>query len=539
MLSKKDKAALRSRLFRHLDGIVTAPTAYELYKRGITDLLLQQQTVDVDELATGSQAHAGYLNVALRVLASQGWLHQRVDNAANKVTYSTVPLSERAFGYFNLYKDVVELMKFSGRFHPRRFELEPFLKLEELFARFRQNYDLSAPADPTEARLRQQIFGHIEGMIVGPTVVHLGMSGMFHKYFMETRFKPEEFHQDGESFGRLLDMLVYFGWFEKKGDTYQFTETGLFYARRASAYGVTVSYIPMLRRLDELLFGQPQAVLEHDPDSPETHVDRAMNVWGSGGAHANYFKVVDEIIIDIFNRPIEEQPRGILDMGCGNGAFLQHLFNIIEQQTQRGKMLEEHPLILVGVDYNQTALRITRANLIQADIWAKVIWGDIGRPDRLADDLRSNYDIELADLLNVRTFLDHNRPWQPPAGALAGTSTSTGAFAWRGARLSNNEVEQSLTEHLQRWAPYVHRHGLLIIELHTLPPATAADHLGQTPVTAYDATHGYSDQYIVEEEVFRRAMQRAGLRPNPALGRCFPSTELPVVSINLFETEKK
>ncbi len=526
-------------MFRHLDGIVTAPTAYELYQRGITDLLLQQQTVDVDELAASCQAHAGYLNVALRVLASQGWLRQQVDNAANKVTYSTVPLSERAFGYFNLYKDVVELMKFSGQFHPRRFELEPFLKLEELFAHFRQNYGLSAPADPTEASLRQQIFAHIEGMIVGPTVVHLGMSGMFHKYFMETRFKPEEFHQDGESFGRLLDILVYFGWFEKVGDTYQFTETGLFYARRASAYGVTVSYIPMLRRLEELLFGQPQAVLEHDPDSPETHVDRAMNVWGSGGAHANYFKVVDEIIIDIFNRPIEEQPRGILDMGCGNGAFLQHLFNIIEQQTLRGKMLEEHPLILVGVDYNQTALRITRANLIQADIWAKVIWGDIGRPDRLAEDLRSNYDIELADLLNVRTFLDHNRPWQPPAGQLNGTSTSTGAFAWRGARLSNNEVEQSLTEHLQRWAPYVHRHGLLIIELHTLPPATAAYHLGQTPVTAYDATHGYSDQYIVEEEVFIRAMARAGLTTNPALGRCFPGTELPVVSINLFEAEKK
>ena len=59
----------------------------------------------------------------------------------------------------------------------------------------------------------------------------------------------------------------------------------------------------------------------------EKTVDREMNVWGSGGAHSTYFKVVDEIIINIFNKPIEEQPKGILDMGCGNGAFIEHIFN--------------------------------------------------------------------------------------------------------------------------------------------------------------------------------------------------------------------
>ena len=65
-----------------------------------------------------------------------------------------------------------------------------------------------------------------------------------------------------------------------------------------------------------------------------------MNVWGSGGAHATYFKAVDELIIDIFNQPLEEQPKGILDMGCGNGALLEHLFYTIENRTLRGKYLE-------------------------------------------------------------------------------------------------------------------------------------------------------------------------------------------------------
>ena len=62
----------------------------------------------------------------------------------------------------------------------------------------------------------------------------------------------------------------------------------------------------------------------------------------------------------------------------------------------------------------EAALKVTRGNIIQADIWAKVIFGDIGRPDLLAEDLRENYGIELKDLLNVRTFLDHNRIWSEP-----------------------------------------------------------------------------------------------------------------------------
>jgi len=183
---------------------------------------------------------------------------------------------------------------------------------------------------------------------------------------MEASFMPEEFHQDAESFSKLLDFFVSLGWFNKKTNTYSFTEKGFFYARRASAYGVTVSYMPMFRKVKELIVGDPSIFWKQPAGAKEIHVDRAMNVWGSGGAHSSYFKVVDEIIIDLFNKPINEQPKGILDMGCGNGAFLIHLFEVIERRTLRGQLLEEHPLFLVGADYNKAALKVTRANIIQA-----------------------------------------------------------------------------------------------------------------------------------------------------------------------------
>src|SRR5690606_32650495 len=183
---------------------------------------------------------------------------------------------------------------------------------------------------------------------------------------------PEEFHRDPESFRKILDFFTRLDWFSRKNDKYQYTDEGVFFARRGSAYGVTVSYLPTFRKLDELIFRDPRILWDHPPDAPEQHVDREMNVWGSGGAHSNYFKVIDEIIIGLFDRPIEEQPKGILDMGCGNGAFLQHLFEVVERRTLRGRMLEQHPLFLVGADFNQAALKVTRTNLIKADIWAKV-----------------------------------------------------------------------------------------------------------------------------------------------------------------------
>lgn len=536
MIPKNEQAELRAVLFRHLDGIGTAPTAYALFEKGVLKYLLEEQECSLSQIASHFKANEGYLNVALRIMCSQGWLTQQVDNQGDQVIFATNDKSEKAFGLAELYKDVVGLLKMSENFHPRKFELKPFLELERIFKRYCDRYDLPEPQDDQEKQLQDQVLTHIEGIILGPTIVHLGMSGMFHKYFMEASFKPEEFHNDPDSFKRLLDMFAHAGWFTEKNGTFQFTEKGLFYAKRASAYGVTVSYIPTFRHLDDLIFGNP-LILQTGPGEDEKHVDRAMNVWGSGGAHSAYFKIVDEIIIEIFNKPIAEQPKGVLDMGCGNGAFIQHLFDVIEQQTLRGKMLDEYPLTLVGVDYNEAALKITKANLVQADIWAKAIWGDIGRPDLLAQDLKENYGIELGELLNVRTFLDHNRIWQEPEQTTVEDSQSTGAFATQGQRINNNRVKASLVEHFQKWSPYVKKFGLLLIELHTVDPAKIADNIGKTAVTAYDATHGYSDQYIVEVDVFLSALKLAGLHADKDRFRKFPDSELASVTVNLFKEE--
>ena len=531
-----DKNQLRGTIFKHLDGLATAPIAVTLSKKGILDFLLEKKEAFLSEIAIKFNANEGYLNVGLRVLASQGFLDYAVNNNTDEIKISTNAKSKIAFSFFYLYDDVVDLLHFSSQFHPRIFEDEPFQKLNTIFDKYMQNYRIEFSNHKLTLEIQQQILMHIEGYLVGPTLVRLGMSGMFHKYFMEVSFRADEFHKSPQLFTKILDFFVYLGWFTKKNDNYQFTEKGLFFGKRATAYGVTVSYLPTFARIEELIFGNPQILRMQADGQDEIHVDREMNVWGSGGAHDTYFKVIDTILIQLFNLPIEQQPKGILDMGCGNGAFLQHIFEVIDRQTLRGKMLDDYPLFLVGVDYNQAAIKVTKANLIKADIWAKVIWGDIGRPDLLAADLNENYNIDLKDLLNVRTFLDHNRIWENPKNSNTNIySSSSGAFAYRGERINNNLVEQNLLEHLQKWSPYVLKFGLLLIELHTVLPVITAKNLGKTAATAYDATHGFSNQYIVEIEVFNKIAAQAGLFPDEKVFKRFPDTDYATVSINLLK----
>ena len=465
MLTTAEKSNYRSELFRHLDGIAVAPVAYALKEKGVLDYILKEGSLNLSTISETFSTNEGYLNVGLRMLASQGWLTYSVDNATDSITISKNEKSAIAFNLADRYKDVVDFMKVSEEFHPRHFEMEQFALLNKILNKYKNNDYAATSKDDSINEIESQIGRHIEGVLVGPITVFLGMDGMFHKYFMEASFSADEFHEDPISFSKILDFFTFLGWFKKKKDHYRFTNKGLFFARRSSAYGVTVSYIPTFRRVDELIFGNPNIFRSSIPNSHEIHVDREMNVWGSGGAHSAYFKKIDEVIIELFNKPIEEQPKGILDMGCGNGAFLIHLFEVIEQRTKRGAILEQYPLFLVGVDYNKAALKVTRSNLVKADIWAKVIWGDIGDPKQLEEDIQESYDIELSDLLNVRTFLDHNRPWSDPIEKNTEISTSTGAFASCGNRLTNAEVEGNLKEHFEKWAPYIKKFGLLLQSL--------------------------------------------------------------------------
>ena len=93
-------------------------------------------------------------------------------------------------------------------------------------------------------------------------------------------------------------------------------------------------------------------------------------------------------------------------------------------------------------------------------------------------------------------------------------------------------MEQNLKDHFKKWVPYIKKFGLLLIELHTINPSITAANLGLTTATAYDATHGFSDQYILELDVFQEVISEIGMNIDQKHFSKFPNNELATVSIN-------
>ena len=215
MLNKEEKNKYREELFRHLDGIAVAPIAFSLREKGVLDFILKKQHFLLSEITKKFNANEGYLNVGLRMLASQGWLNYDVDNLKNTVTISQNNKSKIAFKHFILYDDVVHFLKTSKEFHPRSLDKDQVSIINRIFVNYKNKKYEPTSNNPIEREIQQQIESHIKGVLVGPLIVFLGMDGMFHKYFMEASFSAEEFHEDPESFSKILNFLYYLGWFTK------------------------------------------------------------------------------------------------------------------------------------------------------------------------------------------------------------------------------------------------------------------------------------------------------------------------------------
>ena len=227
-------------------------------------------------------------------------------------------------------------------------------------ARERWIGDSGLGGDELGQKVRGQIRGHLDGMLIGPAMVALARGGVLGR-LAQGPVDWRELPGNQASLNLLFDLLETQGWVAWEGEVVRLTSQGTYAAQIATSYGVTVSYLPMFNVLSTLLFGNARFP-RVDENGVELLVNRGMNVWGSGGAHTTYFKKVDEIIIEIFNRPIARQPQGICDMGCGDGTFLEHLYEVVKTRTARGGMLDKHPLLLVGADFNKVARRVAKQN---------------------------------------------------------------------------------------------------------------------------------------------------------------------------------
>jgi len=542
-LSREDKDEVRGRIFRHDDGIGVGPPLWALHARGAIPALLARRRMSMKQIVALVGGHRGYLHVAMRLLASQGWVELKGTPATDELAWLPTARGDAAMALAPHYLDAVAFLPAATRMPALLFggaaRATP-VPYPELVARALRGWELPSTDDINDPV--NQVRHHLDGLLAGPTVIALKNAGVLDRFSeANPALDLGSISGDRAALDAAFELLQSFGWVQKRGPHLEATPRGLFAfaSSRAWAYGVPVSYLPLLSRLDELIFGEdPGALFARDAKGNETHVQRALNVKASGAAHTPYFRKIDEIVVEIFSRPIEQQPKFICDMGSGDGTFLKHLWEVIWDRTPRGAAIQRGtaPLLMIGADYNPDARHATASTLQAAGIAHRVVFGDINDPDALAIALKE-HGVTMSEGMHVRSFLDHNRPYtgvQDAAAAAKRVAKTTGAFAWRGRAIPNGELEQNLVEHFRRWAPYVARFGLLVLELHTLPTPLAAANIGRTLATGYDATHGFSDQLTVEADVFEACAREAGLTPDPRHAARFPPGPLSTVTINRF-----
>jgi acyl transferase domain-containing protein/NADPH:quinone reductase-like Zn-dependent oxidoreductase/acyl carrier protein/SAM-dependent methyltransferase/GNAT superfamily N-acetyltransferase len=498
---------------RYAHGFVAIPTILACRQRGFFELLAQHGPLSGEQIAECLQANAGHLSVALRLMHSLGWLAQDANGAYT--------LTAKAALAQEVPAEIVDLLQLPVDSYLTGQGTA--LTLRTWVERSQARWGVSDPL----------LADFLDGVLLIPLLLVL------HKHHLLDEHQPQLHLVNDTARTELSDLFVGKGWAKQQADSLRFTDVGQFIARRALIWGTTASYAPMLVQIDELLFGDSRTVFARDLVGNESHLDRTLNVVSSGFQHGKFFADVDEMILTIFNRqPISEQPNYVADMGCGNGAFLARVYQVIRDKSARRKVLDQHPVTMIGVDYNTKALVATAQTL--ADIPHLVFQGDIGDPERLVSDFKAR-GINPDEVLHIRSFLDHDRTFIPPADE--STIENRAHLPYQGIYVNAagglippHVMVQSLVEHLRRWAKVVGKYGLILLEVHCLPPALITQFLDQSENLHFDAYHSFSQQYLVEADVFLMAAAEVGLFPKPGFYQRYPRT-LPFsrITLNWFE----
>ncbi|MDP7016062.1 MAG: acyl carrier protein [Pirellulaceae bacterium] len=506
-------------LNQYSHGFVAIPTILACRQTGLFGELSADRGMAEPDLAEALGANTGHLRVALKLLQSIEWI-SRDPNGLISLEIDRDRIDE-------VPDDILKWWS---------FPLQSYLNGENLDAsisswvqKCKNSWEVSDP--------RTRVM--LDGVLVVPILTELHQAGHLKSVPRDEleNFLPS-LPQQARS--ELSELFAQLGWLESPSVKSGITDVGRFMIDRALNVGTLCAYIPMLSRLPDLLTGDVSTVFARDQAGHEQHVERTLNVVASGFQHEKYFADVDEILVSIFDTPDpSSQPRYIADMGCGDGSFLKRVYETIASKTARGKQLDEHPLVLVGVDYNEKALLATEEML--QGVPHLVSQGDIGDPDALVIALQAAGVSDPASVLHIRSFLDHDRPLLDPQDLEQVEHrrqlSYPGAYVDnRGAAVEPAIVVQSLVEHLRRWSSLATGHGLIVLEVHSMAPSATAQYFDQSESLHFDAYHGFSMQYLVDADLFLMSAAEAGLFAQPELFRRYPKT-LPYcrITLNHFE----
>ncbi len=197
---------------------------------------------------------------------------------------------------------------------------------------------------------------------------------------------------------------------------------------------------------------------------------------------------------------------------------------------------------MVAADVNAAALAEAGRTLSRRGVPHRLVEANIDDPAELLARL-AEASLGERRTLHVRSFLDHDRGWRPPADADAAARRRRhrldGVYAAPdGTAIDPADAMQALVEHLRRWSATVGDGGLAVAEVHALPAATVRAHLDECENLHFDAYHALSGQHLVEAHGFLLAMAEAGLFPRAGTLVRYPRT-LPFTRITCAWYERR
>ncbi len=467
-------------------GYVAVAIILNLEKRSVFTYL-EQNPSSLEELCEHFHANSGSLKVAFNVLLSLGWLEQDA-----KKKYS---LTEKSAMRHKIPLQLLDLYSYSV---VDFFSQAPWQASLDLMA----NVHLEKNSQP------ELFYNMLKGVILAPLLLSLHQLDIF----KETGLSENSRALLGEDFSRIIDLFTQEKWLSA---TLSYKPLGAYLFKRTALMAVTISYQPMFAKLNEILFGDFASIFGKNADGSEKHIDRNLNVIGSGAQHELFFEQFKSQVRAVFNNTnFENQPAYIADMGCGDGSLLKKLYAFIREETPRGKVFDTYPLTMIGADFNEASLQATKKTLEKNSVPYITIQADIGDPHQFIQNLKSQH-INPDHILHIRSFLDHDRPYIAPDinnSSMRKHYQHQGLFVdQQGKEIVSEIMMQSLVEHLGRWGSINIGHGLILSEVHYLSPDIVRRYVGESENLSFDACQGLSKQYLVTMPDFLLAAAENGL----------------------------
>jgi SAM-dependent methyltransferase len=521
--------------------MVIGSTMAALYSRGALRILAESPRTSFGVLRRRLGARPGYLNVALRLLADQGWLTCAGEPGTDELIAAPTPVGQAVITeYAAAYPAAARFLPLASRIEQILTE-QPAASPGDIgtyVALMKREWGLPQPGSgPASAQARHQVLAHLNGHLVAPVMFALTGRGTLPAGAPIALRSPALRH--------AAQILALQGWAQITEDRAEFTAAGRVAAALATQYRYPMIYLPLLRQVPELISGPASASGAglHDAASPgETHLDRELDVRFSGDVFASVCRTpfLDTALPLFDAEPIAAQPGLVVDMGCGDGTMLVTLYRAILERTGRGRRIGEFPLLMVGADPSPVARQVAAARLSAAGVPHVIMDGDIADPAGF-DRALAALGLDARDALHVCKSAIHDRAYRPPPEPASTAPNSTApastepastepastepastvdlppasscAFAQPdGSAIPAAAMARDLAAFFRGWHPLTRKHGWIVIEAHSVAAATAAGLIGRTVATALDATHGYSCQYPVEPEVFAWAARTAGFR---------------------------